>query len=91
MTEEIFKDRIIGAINTCIRLINESDQWDIVGKGIIKNEWKSYVMDNEGTFVAELYILNNKKTLYFEKKEWFGAAVNIHDNKKLNELISVYG
>jgi hypothetical protein len=90
MTEQVFKDRMVGAINTCIRIINESDKWDSVGKGIIKNEWHSYINEKDNTFVAILTILRNKQTIEFKPDEWFGIDLNIHANEKLNALLKSY-
>ena len=90
VTEQVFKERMIGAINTCIRIINESDNWDSVGKGIIENEWQSYILKEDNTFIAILTILNNKQVIQFKHHEWFGVEVNIHANDKLNDLLKIY-
>lgn len=90
MTEQVFKERMVGAINTCIRIINESDKWDNVGKGIIENEWQSYILEEDNTFVAILTILSNKQVIQFKHYEWFGVEVNVHANYKLNALLKIY-
>ncbi|NUH86250.1 hypothetical protein HUN92_21630 [Bacillus firmus] len=90
ITEAIFKERIVGAINTCIRMINESDKWDLEGKGIIENEWHSYQIKNDHTFVAVLTILGQKQTILFKKEEWIGFDVNVAANVKLQELLTKY-
>ncbi|MDQ0230928.1 hypothetical protein [Metabacillus malikii] len=88
--EKVFIDRLVGAINTCIRLINESDKSDVVGKGIIDNEWQSYINKNDDSFVAILTILNKKQAVEFKVHEWLRVDVNIHANDKLNALIKSY-
>lgn len=89
-TEHVFKERMIGAINTCIRIINESDKWDSVGKGIIENEWQSYIIKEDSSFVVILTILGNKQAIQFRQHEWCGFEVNIHANDKLNALLKNY-
>lgn len=88
ITEHIFVERMVGAINTCIRIINESDILDVKGKGIIENQWHSYIIQNENTFVAILTIRNKKKIIQFEHHEWFGFDINIHANEKINALLN---
>lgn len=90
ITEQVFIDRMVGAINTCIRIINESDKWDSVGKGIIENEWQSYIIEKNNTFVAILTISSKKLAIQFEQQEWLGVEVNIHVNEKLNALVKSY-
>jgi hypothetical protein len=90
VTEQVFKDRMVGAINTCIRIINEFDKWDSVGKGIIENEWQSYIIEKDKTFVAILTILGSKQAIQFKQHEWFGVEVNIHANDQLNALLKNY-
>lgn len=90
ITEQVFKERMVDTINTCIRIINESDKWDVIGKGIIENEWQSYIIEKDNTFVAILTILNNKQAIHFKQHEWLGIEVNIHANGKLNALLKKY-
>lgn len=87
MTEQVFIDRMIGVINTCIRIINELDKFDSVGKGIIKTEWQSYIIAKDNTFVAILTILGNKQAIQFKEHEWFGFEINVHANTKINDLL----
>ncbi|MDF9611874.1 hypothetical protein P5763_07280 [Bacillus cereus] len=90
MTIQIFKQRMVGAINTCIRMINESDKWDSEGKGIIANEWQSFISEEDNSFIAFLTILNKEKAIKFKHCEWFGYEVNVHANAQLNELLKTY-
>ncbi|MEW4290654.1 hypothetical protein [Rossellomorea marisflavi] len=90
ITEQVFKERMVGTINTCIRMINESDKWDIVGRGIIENEWQSFIIEKNNTFVAILTILSNKQAIHFKQHEWSGFEVNTHANGKLNDLLKKY-
>jgi hypothetical protein len=84
--EKIYKNQIVGAINTYIRLINETVSTNKNIIGIIDNEWHSY-LDGEGeTFVAILKINNKEEKLYFEKCEWKGLDINMFANEKLQEL-----
>ncbi|MGF7015625.1 hypothetical protein [Ornithinibacillus bavariensis] len=41
ITEQVFVEWLMGAINTCIQKINESDKWDNVGRGIIETNGSS--------------------------------------------------
>lgn len=90
MAIQIFKQRMVGAINTCIRMINESGKYDSVGKGIIANEWKSFISEEDNSFIAFLTILNKEKVIKFKHCEWLGYEVNVHDNVQLNELLKTY-
>lgn len=71
-------------------MINESDKWDIRGNGIIENEWESYVIKKDNTFVAILTILGEKKKIRFAEKEWIGFDLNISENLKIKELLLKY-
>lgn len=85
--DEIYKNQIVGAINTYIRMINESDKLNINGLGIIDNEWHSYLEENGNTFVAILKIKNKEEKLYFKKWEWKGININMFSNEQLQSLL----
>ncbi|MEK4382284.1 hypothetical protein NSS70_10555 [Aeribacillus sp. FSL K6-2848] len=86
--EEHFRREVIGAINTYIRMINESDKWDPVGLGIIDNVWNSHLEDNGDTFVATLNIKGNKEKIYFKKDDWKSFNANMMANQQLQNLFN---
>jgi hypothetical protein len=88
ITEQVFKDHIIATINSYIRMINESDKSDVIGKGVINNYWVSYIEDLDNTFVAVLTINGKREEFRFIKEEWFGFNINMFENKKLQNLFN---
>lgn len=84
--EEVFKNKIIGAVNTYIRVINESDKLNEVGNGKINNEWYSYLEDDGDTFVVILNIGGNEEKFRFKKEEWKTLDVNPLINPQLLQL-----
>ncbi|KRE48403.1 hypothetical protein [Paenibacillus sp. Soil724D2] len=85
--EEYYKKNFIGLINTYIRMVNESDKYDYIGKGIINNEWKSQIKDNGDTFVAILTVNGREKYLNFEEYEWKTKNPNIYVKLRFGELL----
>ena len=84
--DEMYKNQIVGAINTYIRMINQSDKFNQNGRGIIDNEWHSYVEGGGNTFVAILKIRNQEEKLYFKEWEWKGLNINMFVNEQLQHL-----
>jgi hypothetical protein len=84
--EEVYKNQIVGAINTYIRVINESDIYNEVGINKINNEWYSYLEDNGDTFVAILIIDGKEEKFRFKKHEWRTLNVNPLANPQLLQL-----
>jgi hypothetical protein len=84
--DEIYKNQIVGTINTYIRMINESDIMNKNGLGIIDNEWQSYLEEDGNTFVAILKIKNKEEKLYFKEWEWKGLNINMFANEQLQLL-----
>ena len=85
MNPEIFKSAVIGAVNTYIRLINESDKYDEVGKGIIDNTWRSTIT-TDGCFHIHLTINGNEETITLLNGEWNDLSVNHLAIEKLQRL-----
>ncbi|PGZ90951.1 hypothetical protein [Bacillus sp. AFS029533] len=83
---KIYKNQIVGTINTYIRMINESDKINESGIGIIDNEWYSYLEDGGKTFVAVLIINGKEEKFYFKEKEWKSLDLNMFENKQLQNL-----
>lgn len=84
--DEVYKNQIVGTINTYIRMINESDKMNKNGLGIIDNEWYSYLEEDEKTFVAILKIMDNEEKFYFKEWEWKGLNINMFANEQLQRL-----
>lgn len=84
--EEVFKNQIVGAINTYIRVINESNKLNEVGIGKINNEWYSYLEEGGDTFVAILNIDGNEEKFQFKKSEWKTLNANPLANPQLLQL-----
>jgi hypothetical protein len=84
--QEVFKGQIIGAINTYIRVVNESDKLNEVGNGRINNEWYSYLEEEGDTFVAILNIDGKEEKFHFKKSEWKTLNVNPLANPQLVQL-----
>lgn len=83
--ETHYKNEVIGAINTFIQMINQTDKWNPIGKGIIENEWH-YRIQNNNTFIAKLSINGVDEILSFQRSEWRNLSVNMLGNPKLSEL-----
>lgn len=84
--EEIFKNQIVGTINTYIRMINVSERVNNKGPGIIDNEWHSYLEEGGDTFVAILKINNIEEKFYFKEWEWKDLNINMFANEQLKDL-----
>lgn len=85
LTDEHFKNRIIGAINSYIRLINSSVKNESNGE-IISSQWKSHLEDEKNTFVATLKVNGKEELLYFSYDEWKAIDVDVLQNIKLKNL-----
>ncbi|WMT41745.1 hypothetical protein RE628_04445 [Paenibacillus sp. D2_2] len=86
LTDEHFKKRIIGAINSYIRLINSSVKSDSNDE-IISSQWKSHLEDEKNTFVATLKVNGKEELLYFSYDEWKTYDVDVLKNNKLKNLM----
>ncbi|MEB8638211.1 hypothetical protein P4H32_31740 [Bacillus cereus] len=87
LTDEHFKKRIIGAINSYIRLINSSvknESNDV----IISSQWKSHLEDEKNTFVATLKVNGKEEMFYFYYDEWKTIDVDVFQNNKLKNLMN---
>lgn len=84
---KIFKNQLVGAINSYIRTINESDKWNPEGLAIIGNEWQSTISQNGTTFIATLKINGKEENIIFQKEEWQSYKINIFANKQLRDLL----
>lgn len=85
LTDEHFKKRIVGAINSYIRLINSSEK-NGTDYEIISSQWKSHLEDDKNTFVATLKVNGKEELLYFSYDEWKSINVDILQNAKLKNL-----
>lgn len=85
LTDEHFKNRIIGAINSYIRLINSSVKNESNDE-IISSQWKSHLEDEKNTFVATLKVNGKEELLYFSYDEWKAIDVDVLQNIKLKNL-----
>ncbi|RBP04489.1 hypothetical protein [Rossellomorea aquimaris] len=83
--ETHYKNEVIGAVNTFIQMINQSDKWNPKGKGIIRNNWH-YSIQSNNTFLAKLRINGFDEVLLFNKTEWNNLNANMLGNSKLKEL-----
>jgi len=86
VTPEIFKSAVVGAVNTYIRLINESDKYDVVGKGIIDNTWSSKIT-SDGCFHIYLKVNGNEEVITLLNGEWNDISVNHLAIEKLQKLL----
>lgn len=84
--EEIFKNQIVGTINTYIRMINDSERMNKKGLGIIDNKWHSYLEEGGDTFVAILKINNIEEKFFFKEWEWKDLNINMFANEQLQDL-----
>lgn len=84
--EEAYKNTVVGAINTYIRIINEADKMNEMGLNIIDNEWYSYTRDDGKTFVAILKINGQEEEIIFTEKEWRSLNNNMFASKQLQNL-----
>lgn len=87
LTDEHFKKRIIGAINSYIRLINSSVKNESNDE-IISSQWKSHLEDEKNTFVATLKVNGKEELLYFSYDEWKTIDVDVLQNIKLKNLMN---
>ncbi|MBG9716493.1 hypothetical protein [Bacillus cereus] len=85
--EKHFKRQVFGAVNSYIRIINEYEEENKQGKGVIKNEWKCHLEDDGNTFVATLIIEGKEEKIYFQKNEWKSIHVNMLANVQLQALL----
>ncbi|HDR6244294.1 MULTISPECIES: hypothetical protein [Bacillus cereus group] len=84
--DEVFKNQIIGAINTYIRMINDLAMENKEELEIIDNEWYSYLEEDGETFVAILKIYNIEEKFYFKEWEWKRLNINMFANEQLQDL-----
>ena len=84
--EELFVDTVRGAVDTYIRMINESEKNDIIGKGIIKPEWYYYIDTENEDFVILLEIRGLQKEIKLKKVEWKSYSSNMLGNVQLQQL-----
>lgn len=84
--DKVYKNQIVGTINTYIRMINESDKLNENGLGIIENEWYSYLEEDGKTFVAVLKINCQEEKFHFKEGEWKELNVNMFANEQLKKL-----
>lgn len=82
----IFKNQIVGTINTYIRMINNTKKTNNENINIIDNEWHSYLEEEGETFVAILKIYDKEEKLFFKKCEWKDLNKNMFANKQLQNL-----
>lgn len=84
--EEIYKNQIVGTINTYIRMINDAARVNKKGINIIDNEWHSYLEEGGDTFVAILKINHIEEKFIFKEWEWKHLNINMFVNEQLQEL-----
>lgn len=82
---EHYKKSVVGAVNSYIRMINESDKYDVVGKGIIDTTWRSTIT-SDGCFHIHLKVNGHDDTITLTSEEWNSPSANHMGNAKLKEF-----
>lgn len=85
LNSEHFTKRMIGAINSYIRLINSTA--NVESEVRVSKEWRFHFENSEKTFVATIKVYGIEERLYFELYEWKSLDHDILKNEKLRNLL----
>ncbi|MDT9025099.1 hypothetical protein [Rossellomorea yichunensis] len=84
--DSLLIDAVRGAVDSYIRMINEAERDNLIGKAIIKPEWYYYIDPDNDDFVILLVVRGVQEKVTLKKGEWKSYQTNMLGNEKLMQL-----
>lgn len=82
----LYEDFLVGAINTYIRIINETNALNGEEEQLIEDRYEYLVHPSTNNFHLFLVVERKQRELVFSEEEWDGPGKNALANSKLKQL-----